>query len=31
MKQLPIVKHEFHGDWNYTIKKSLDGFWQESE
>jgi len=22
MKQLPIVEHEYHGDWNYTIKKS---------
>jgi hypothetical protein len=24
MKQLPLVRHEFHGDWNYTIKKSMD-------
>jgi Rhodopirellula transposase DDE domain len=23
MKQLPLVRHEFHGDWNYTIKKSM--------
>ena len=21
MKELPLVKHKFHGDWNYTIKK----------
>jgi hypothetical protein len=21
MEQLPLVRHEFHGDWNYTIKK----------
>lgn len=20
MKSLPVVKHDFHGDWNYTIK-----------
>jgi transposase len=31
MKQLPIVKHEFHGDWNYTIKKSSDDLDLESE
>jgi hypothetical protein len=24
MDQLPIVRHEFHGDWNYTLKKSID-------
>jgi transposase len=22
MKLIPIIRHEFHGDWNYTIKKS---------
>jgi Rhodopirellula transposase DDE domain len=31
MKQLPIVKHKFHGDWNYAIKKSLEESKQESE
>jgi Rhodopirellula transposase DDE domain len=31
MKQLPIVRHKFHGDWNYTIKKSLEEFERESE
>jgi hypothetical protein len=31
MKQLPIVKHKFHGDWNYTVKKSLEESEQESE
>lgn len=30
MKQLPIVKHKFHGDWNYTIKKSPEGLDKES-
>jgi Rhodopirellula transposase DDE domain len=24
MKQLPLVSREFHGDWNYTLKKSMD-------
>lgn len=24
MKQLPIVRHEFHGDWNYTIKTTKE-------
>jgi len=31
MKQLPIVKHKFHGDWNYTIGKSRDDLDLESE
>jgi transposase len=31
MKQLPLVRHEFHGDWNYTIKKSMDEPGQKSE
>lgn len=31
MKQLPLVRHKFHGDWNYTLKKSRDGLDQESE
>jgi hypothetical protein len=31
MKRLPLVKHKFHGDWNYTIKKSSDGLNLESE
>lgn len=31
MRQLPLVKHEFHGDWNYTIKKSRDGLDEENE
>jgi hypothetical protein len=29
MKQLPIIKHKFHGDWNYIIKKSLEEFERE--
>ncbi len=24
MKQLPIARHEFHGDWNYTIKATRE-------
>ena len=24
MEQLPLAKHEFHGDWNYTLKKSTE-------
>ena len=31
MKLIPLVKHEFHGDWNYTIKKSMDEPDQKSE
>ena len=31
MKQLPLVRHEFHGDWNYTMKKSTEELEQESE
>jgi len=31
MKQLPLVKHEFHGDWNYTMKKSTEELEQESD
>jgi hypothetical protein len=31
MEQLPLVRHEFHGDWNYTIKKSMDEPGQKSE
>ena len=31
MKQLPLVRHEFHGDWNYTMKKSMEELEQESE
>jgi hypothetical protein len=31
MKLIPLVKHEFHDDWNYTIKKSMDEPDQESE
>lgn len=31
MKQLPIVKHKFHGDWNYTIKKSRGNLDLESK
>jgi len=23
MKLIPLAKHTFHGDWNYTIKKSM--------
>lgn len=29
MKLIPLVKHTFHGDWNYTIKKSMDELDQE--
>jgi Rhodopirellula transposase DDE domain len=31
MKQLPIIKHKFHGDWNYTIKKSPEESERESD
>lgn len=31
MKLIPIIKHEFHGDWNYTIKKSTDEPAKESK
>jgi Rhodopirellula transposase DDE domain len=31
MKQIPIVRHLFHGDWNYTLKKSMEDLNQESE
>ena len=31
MKQLPLVKHQFHGDWNYTIKNSREELDLESE
>ncbi len=31
MKLIPIVRHEFHGDWNYTINKSMDEAGKESE
>ncbi len=30
MKLLPLVRHEFHGDWNYTIKKSKEEEEEES-
>lgn len=31
MDQLPLVRHKFHGKWNYTLKKSIDEVNQESE
>lgn len=31
MKQIPIVRHLFHGDWNYTLRKSMEDLDQESE
>ncbi|MCA1681855.1 MAG: ISAzo13 family transposase [Actinobacteria bacterium] len=31
MKLIPITRHEFHGDWNYTIKKSTDEPAKESK
>lgn len=31
MKQIPIVRHLFHGNWNYTLKKSMDDLDQESD
>ncbi|MCA1671347.1 MAG: ISAzo13 family transposase [Actinobacteria bacterium] len=31
MKLIPIIRHEFHGDWNYTIKKSTDEPAKESK
>ncbi len=31
MKQLPIARHEFHGDWNYTIKATREESEQGSE
>jgi transposase len=31
MKLIPIIRHEFHGDWNYTIKKSTDEPDEESK
>jgi hypothetical protein len=24
MKQLNLERHQFHGDWNYTIKPAKD-------
>jgi Rhodopirellula transposase DDE domain len=31
MALIPLVKHTFHGDWNYTIKKATDELDKESE
>jgi hypothetical protein len=31
MDQLPLARHKFHGNWNYTLKKSIDEVDQESE
>jgi Rhodopirellula transposase DDE domain len=31
MKQIPLVPHEFHGEWNYTIKKSMGDLKEESK
>jgi hypothetical protein len=31
MRQIPLVKHAFHGDWNYTIRKSPNEPDQESK
>lgn len=30
MERLPLVRHKFHGDWNYTLKKSIDEFNKQS-
>ena len=30
-KGIPLVRHEFHGEWNYDIRKSTEATPEESE